>query len=220
MDWSLILLSIVLLIVAYFLYLYLTGSANTAVQNTYMKTQLAPIPITNYNSPTSNQCAYSFWLFVNKLESVTTTVFTLEEPSSVTPLPPPLLSMMIDSSSKMQIGVGANTYVVTESFPLQKWERIDISFDNHTMDVYLSGKLLRSFKLPKSVTPTTNANIKFGAIDAYISGFKRQSSPMDPSTAWSAYISGNQSFVGSMPKYGVTVELTKDAVSQKRVSLV
>jgi hypothetical protein len=217
MDWSLILLSIVLLIVAYFMYLYLTGSANTAVQNTYMKTQLAPIPITNYSSPNSNQSAYSFWLFVNKLESNTTTVFTLEEPSSATP---PLLSMVIDSSSKLQIGFGPNTYVVTENFPLQKWERIDISFDNNTMDVYLSGKLLRSFKLPNKLTPSTNANIKFGAIDAYISGFKRQSSAMDPSTAWSAYLAGNQSFVGSMPTYGVTVELTKDAVSQKRVNLI
>lgn len=215
MDWSLILLSVVLLIVAYFIYLYLTGSATTAVQNTYMKTQMAPIPITNYSGPNSVRSAYSFWLFVNKLESLTTTVFTLEEPSSVSPL----LSVAIDNSSKLQIGVGPNTYVVTDNFPLQKWERIDISFDNKTMDVYLSGKLLRSFKIPETITPSTNANIKFGAIDAYISGFKRQSSPMDPSTAWAAYMSGNKTFFGNMPTYGVTVELTKDAVSQKRVNL-
>lgn len=216
MDWSLILLSIVLLIVAYFLYLYLTGSTKTAVQNTYMKTQMAPIPITNYSGPNSLKSAYSFWLFVNKLESLTTTVFTLEEPSSEKPL----LSVTIDNSSKLQIGVGENTYIVTENFPLQKWERIDISFDNNTMDVYLSGKLLRSFKLSNRLSASTNANIKFGAIDAYISGFKRQSSPMDPSTAWSAYMSGNQTFAGSMPTYGVTVELTKDSVSQKRVNLI
>lgn len=223
MNWSLVLLGVVLLVLAYFMYQWLTGSISTAVQNTYMKTQLAPIPITNYSGPTSVRCAYSFWIFINKLNSNTnTTIFTLDEkPSGTgTTSTPPLLSVYIDSSAKLQIAVGADVYQVTDSFPLQKWERIDISFDNTTMDVYLSGKLLRSFKIKANLATTTGASINFGAIDAYISGFGRQSSPMDPSKAWSNYMSGNRSFAGAMiPSYGVTVELTKDSVSQKKMTL-
>lgn len=217
MNWSLVLLGVVLLVLAYFMYQWLTGSITSAVQNTYMKTQLAPIPITNYSGPTSARCAYSFWIFINKLSSGDTTIFTLDEKAGT---PPSLLSVYVDSSSSLKIGVGADVYKVTDSFPLQKWERIDISFDNTTMDVYLSGKLLRSFKLKANLASTTGASINFGAIDAYISGFGRQSSPMDPSKSWSNYMAGNQSFAGAMiPSYGVSIELTKDSVSQKKMTL-
>jgi hypothetical protein len=222
MNWSLVLLGIVLLIFAYFTYQWLTGSVTTAVQNTYMKTQLAPIPITNYSGPTSERCAYSFWIFINKLSSSgNTTLFTLDEPTSgTTTNTPSLLSVYIDNSANLKIALGADVYQVTDSFPLQKWERIDISFDNTTMDVYLSGKLLRSFKINANLRSTTRASINFGAIDAYISGFGRQSSPMDPSKSWSNYMAGNKTFAGAMiPSYGVTVELTKDSVSQKKMTL-
>lgn len=110
--------------------------------------------------------------------------------------------------------------MITDNFPLQKWERIDISFDNKTMDVYLDGKLLRSFQMDESVVTTTTSVVAFGAIDAYVSGFNRTATPMDPTTSWNQYMSGNKPFMSSwMPQYGMSVELTKDSVAQKKLTL-
>jgi hypothetical protein len=217
MNLTMIVLGVVLLLVAYFLYQYLMGNTSVAVQNTYLKNGTAPIPMTNYTDPGSKRSSYSFWLFVNNVNaSGNTEIFTIANPAASKVQ----LKLYLTPDTTLQLMVGATTYQVTSNFPLQKWERIDISFDNKTMDVYLDGKLLKSYQLNANVSVPTNNILTFGAINAYISGFGRKSSPMTPPTAWSAYISGNRPFTDSvMPKYGLSVELTKDSVSQKKMSL-
>ena len=227
MNVALIVLGVVLLIGAYFLYQYLTGQTATLVQNTYLRTQTAPIPITNFNSPTGVRCAYSMWLFVNAVDPTPVTrIFWISIPSAATTggaaptvANEPLLLALTQQSS-LQVTVAGKTYTILDNFPLQKWERVDMSFDNKTLDFYLDGKLVKSFQMSVPLATPTTSVLNFGAIDAYVSGFKRQSSPMDPSTAWSVYMSGNKTFAASMvPNYGVTLALSKDAVTQKTITL-
>lgn len=226
MNVAMIVLGVVLLIGAYFMYQYLTGQTATLVQNTYLRTQAAPIPITNYDAPTGVRCAYSMWLFVNAVEPTSLTrIFWISVPSTGPSTGPaaaanePLL-LALTQKSELQLTVAGKMYSITENFPLQKWERIDMSFDNKTLDFYLDGKLLKSFQMSVSLATPTTASLNFGAIDAYVSGFKRQSSPIDPSSAWSTYLSGNKTFAASMvPNYGVTLALSKDSVTQKTITL-
>ena len=223
---ALIAIGIMLLVGSYFMYQYLIGNAQSLSKNTYLKTSAAPIPLTNFTSPTGTRCAYSMWLFVNSLSATKAEpmhVFWVGTPDA-SPLSattnPPAFKMCITSESHLQVFVKNKMYMITDNFPLQKWERIDISFDNKTMDVYLDGKLLRSFQMDESVVTTTTSVVAFGAIDAYVSGFNRTATPMDPTTSWNQYMSGNKPFMSSwMPQYGMSVELTKDSVAQKKLTL-
>lgn len=226
MNVALVVLGVVFLIGAYFMYQYLTGQTAALVQNTYLRTQAAPIPITNFDSPTGVRCAYSMWLFVNAVEPTPLTrIFWISVPSTAmgaaaaTTANEPLI-LALTQQSELQVTAAGKTYTILENFPLQKWERIDMSFDNKTLDFYLDGKLVKSFQMSVPLATPSTAVLNFGAIDAYVSGFKRQSSPMDPSTAWSVYMSGNKTFAASMvPNYGVTLALSKDAVTQKTITL-
>lgn len=211
-----ILFGVLLLVVGYFVYTYFTGGADSMVQKTYLKTQAADIPLSNYASPNSVRCAYSFWLFVNRLDAVDVAIITVASPSATAPE----LAVRLTPEAKMVVDVGGSSYQAVEDFPLQKWSRIDLSFDNNVHDIFMDGRLYRSFKMGTSLNTTSTSIIKFGMLDAYLAGFARQSSPMDPSSAWSNYISGNRSLsVGTMPSYGVDVMLTKNNEPQKRVTL-
>lgn len=214
---SLIVLGVVLLVGSYTLYQYLLGNSASLVQNTYLKTQAAPIPMTNYAASTSARSSYGFWIFVNKLESTTDTkLFWIADPSSTSSL----LEVSITNNAELGVKVADKLYSVTENFPLQKWERIDLSFDNKVMDVYLDGKLLRSVQMPTNFTTLTTSQIYFGQIDAYVSGFGRKPTPANPADVYSGYMSGNKPFSYSwMPQYGMSVELTKDSVAQKKLTL-
>lgn len=227
MNVASIVFGVVLLVGAYYLYQYLTGQTSTLVQNTYLRTQAAPIPISNYSSPAGVRCAYSMWLFVNALDPTPLTrIFWISIPPSggsvttaATVAVEPLL-LALTPQSELQATVAGKTYTIVDNFPLQKWERIDMSFDNKTFDFFLDGKLVRSFQMSAPLATPTTSILNFGAIDAYVSNFARQGSPMDPASAWSTYLSGNKTFTASLvPNYSVSVAMSKDSVVQKTVTL-
>jgi len=215
---AMIALGIVILIGAYFVYKYLIGSSSNLSQNTYLKTGTPAIPLTNFASPTGTRYAYSLWLFVNNLSGATeNTVFLVGNGATED------IKLVISDKADLKVHIKDKKdkpYLIMENFPLQKWERVDLSIDNRVMDVYIDGKLLRSFMLDAAVGSSSNATVTFGAFDAYVSGFARTPTPMDPSTSWTNYMSGNKPFMSSwMPQYGMSVELTKDSVAQKKMTL-
>lgn len=216
MNIAWILFGVLLLVSGYLAYSYFVGDNRPMVQKTYLKTQAADIPLSNYSSPNSVRCAYSYWLFVNRLDAAEVALLTVASPSASVPS----LVVRMTPDAKMAIDVGGSSYQAMEDFPLQKWTRIDLSFDNTVLDVFLNGRLYRSFKLGAALNTTSASVIKFGLMDAYISGFGRQSSPMDPSSAWSTYVSGNRSMtLGGQADYGLVIEMTKDNQPQKRVTV-
>ena len=215
-------LGIVLIIVFYFLYAWLTGSTSSVISsNTYLGSGSPPVSMTTLSNPGSTRYAYSAWYFVNSLmASGNTTLFSVTGPSS------PQFTLYITTSGVLQadvlVGTTTNTYTIAPNFPLQKWEYVVISVDNSLMDIYLEGKLIKSYQLSSSpAIPTATSTITFGQIDAYVSNFKRLPNPMDPTTAWTTYMAGNgsSSILNTFSKFGVNVDLTKDNVVQKTVSI-
>lgn len=219
-------LGLVLGIAVYYMMRYLTGGASLsggggATETTYLKTQLPPVPIP---AAASARCAYSLWLFLNNLTGGTagTTVFEISDPAATPAVS--IATLRLDSSAALRFVIGAGTtartYLLKEDFPLQKWTRLDLSFDNGTFDFYLDGKLLRSFQTGAALVTPATAVLQFGAIDAYVNGYSRAAEPMDPAKAQAKYLSGQRALSGSaLPKYGVSMQLVKDSVVQTSFSL-
>lgn len=218
-------LGLVLGIAVYFMFRYAVGGASVgggaATETTRLETQLPPIPIP---AAASVRCTYSLWLFLNNLTSgaAGTKVFEIVDPAASPVVSIATLRLDANAALRFVIGGGttARTYLLKEDFPLQKWTRLDLSFDNGTFDFYLDGKLLRSFQTGAALVTPATAVLQFGAIDAYVNGYSRTAEPMDPATAQSRYIAGQRALSGSaLPKYGVSMQLVKDSVVQTSFSL-
>lgn len=217
-------LGLVLGIAVYYLFRWATGNTSTrmAAQSTYLKTQAAAMPISDFSSPLAVRCTYSFWLLVNNLAATAlTTIFTITDGASPATQ---IAALTLDNKATLTFSKGAaataKTYHLDDNFPLQKWTRLDLSFDNRRFDFYLDGKLLRSYQMPSTLVTPAAAVIQFGAIDAYIQDFSRAAEPIDPATAHAKYLDGQKSLSGSaLPSYGVSVQLVKDSVVQKSLTL-
>jgi Concanavalin A-like lectin/glucanases superfamily len=87
---------------------------------------------------------------------------------------------------------GIERLVLTTSFPFQKWVQIAISVDGSVTDAYLDGKLVKTitnyrFAINKDV-PITAGNIKtIGKLNQ----FSYWPNTLDPQTVWNKYIQGN-----------------------------
>jgi len=229
MNYLLILLGIVLIFVFYIIYIKLLGNKSVLSKNTYLKTSVPAVDLNTLAKPGSSRYAYSFWLHVNNLTATvpvftvfrgsgdTTGIFKVElNPSGI------ILNLKLASGTN-NIGDGsALTIPITPNFPLQKWVFVIISLDNKQLDLYLDGKIVNSRML--TITPAvpdgSSPSIAFGNGDMFISQLNRQTTPMDPQTAWSAYMSGNgNGFSSLFSSYGLNLIFSKDQVEQQNIAV-
>ena len=219
MNYTFIILGIILVIILYILYLSLLPATSIASAQTYLKDKPPPVLTSTLTTPNSTNFYYSVWVYVNNLnsgtdvtmpETLTKTSFTRDPKSSpnnifylVDSANNAYLSLDITSSTLLNTsilmdspGMGLRQYDITPNFPLQRWEHIIISINQNYMDLYLDGKLIKSANLGKNPTmpilnTTTPAAIRFGTGDIYIAGFQRVPNSIDPQTAWNLYLNGS-----------------------------
>lgn len=220
-------LGLVVAVALYYVYRYVTGgtSRQLPMETTYLKEISAtPKPISAYSSPSSMRCTYGFWLFLNNLDATTsgavTKIFTLKDTRTQ---PYGELQLSTDATLSFVRDGTMNTeekFELTKDFPLQKWTRLDLSFDNKRFDYFQDGGLLRSFQMDRAMSLPDTATITFASIDAYLNGFERPAEPVAPDAAREKYFRGQKALSGSaLPKYGISVQLVKDDVAQKTFSL-
>lgn len=237
MNISMIILSIVLLVALYYLYVFLLGGSNgskiTKIRDTPSSNAYDVEKNTN---PGSYRYSYAIWVHVHNLDkNIDTTKYASTNaannimylmdktvPESGDDFDFFSLDLYGDTSLYVRYNNGtagvhteanptlSNPYLVTPNFPLQKWTLIIVSFDNKVMDLYLDGKLVKSTTLATLPFPqTTKANMKFGTGDIDVFNYVRYSYPMDPQTAWSIYQSGTPPS-NSMDNYGLNLKINKD----------
>ena len=164
MNYTVIVLGILLLISIYFLYLYLNVAPSSLVTSVSLLTN--PPPITNLNNPTSPRYAYGLWIYVNSWGSTSSTekiIFSRYNNLKLY-LEPNKLNLNVDvfmnngywlsSSQNLNAPV-----LITDNFPLQKWCYVIISMDNSFLDCYLDGKLILSQKLNFISSGAKSSNI-------------------------------------------------------------
>lgn len=216
-----ILLGIVVIILIYILYLYMNPVASTLNSSASLLSSVPPI--TSLNNPGSLRCAYGVWVYVNSWDAnATKTIFSRDKN----------VRLYLDKSSPtlyLEVTNGDSTkqtVKITDSFALQKWVYVIISMDNQFVDTYIDGKLILSKKLDKlpsqpSSDATANPVILGGTPwDASVAKFIRWTTPVDPQTAWSYYLSGNgSSMTKSWSSYGANLSILKDNVLSSKITL-
>jgi len=231
MNYLLVLLGILLIVIVYILYIKVLGNTSVLSKNTYLKTSVPPVDLKTLSTPGSSRFAYSFWVYVNELTSDTPIFTVYKEAADAVGI----FKVQLDASEislKVKIantnstitgteGTNLVTVTIMNNFPLQKWVCVVVSLDNSQLDLYVDGKIVNSRVL--AITPAlpvgTGANIKFGTGDMYISTLNRQTSPMDPQTAWTNYMSGNAGFANMFSTYGLDVNFNQDNVLAQKFTI-
>lgn len=215
MDWTTIILAIVIIILIYILYVYFV-SQNTTLKSSASLKGTNPA-ITNINSGQSTRYAYSIWLYVDAWNTTSNKVIFMRNNNIAVYLDTVKPTLYCDI--KLMNTTDSQRITITDNFPLQAWTNIIVSADNNIIDCYIDGKLVNSVKLssyPQAPNDATSDPVVLGSgWDAYVAGFKNWSGPIGPQEAWDTYMAGSGSAVsGFLSQYSVNVSVDKNNVEQ------
>lgn len=230
MDATTIILGIVLLILLYILYKYMTTDTALLQEYVTLNTDAGLQPITGLEKPQTPRYAYGLWLYVNQWDSSTTKTIFEREKNIKLELDAMTASAIVTIKTGND-GASEKKIQLTDNFPLQKWIHIIVSVDNEFVDCYIDGKLVRSARvytpagtgaaeLP-TIPPDGSEPVKLGEtkLDAYAAKFKRWVYPINPQTAYSEYMKGNGQGWPGMPNFGLDMTIMKDNETYKEFSV-
>jgi len=230
-----IILGIVIIILIYILYKYFTTSTSTLGAIVDLSKTSSATAFTkkgDVSNSTSTRYAYGLWVYINSWDSnQTKDIFYRNRiPKSETTPEHSDIRLYLDKFSptlKCEFYTNISqtqpteTITITNNFAVQKWVYVIISVDNKIIDCYIDGKLVTSQQLQNQPI-VTDSDIFVGTFNAHLAKFQRTTSPIDPQTAWSNYMSGNggNSLKKMFSSYGVDVSFKKDNVEQQKFSII
>ena len=222
MNYTFIILGIILLVIIYVLYTVFTEKKTSLESSKSLASK--EFKYADLKNPGSPKYYISIWLYVRTLPTAATSVWYIHDSSIL------VLGLYLDQSSNLYYKYGATgeRQDIMAGFPLQRWTHVILSVDsNKLIDTYVDGKLMKSHTVPSSgLTQLSASSILYEAenstslLQAEIAGFERVPSVMDPKTAWQKYLAGNGGNVFSrfFKTWGISLVLTKDDVDQNALS--
>jgi hypothetical protein len=230
-----IILGVVMLILIYILYKYFTTSTTTLGALTDLSKNNSNVVFTKKGdvvNSTSTRYAYGVWIYIDSWDSnQKKDIFFRNKVEKADPVPehsdirlyldqfsPTLKCEFYTNISNTQ---PTETITITNNFPVQKWAYIIVSVDNKIVDCYIDGKLVTSQQLQNQPI-ISDSDIFVGTFNAHLAKFQRITSPVDPQTAWSNYMSGNggNSLKKMFSSYEVDISFKKDNVEQQKFSII
>jgi hypothetical protein len=225
MNYTLIILGIILVVILYILYTVISEKGVSVVKKIYLNEANSSVAMKDLTNPVSVRYSYNLWVYVNELhaESVIFQIATINVPST-------FFRLFLSNDAKLKYDIttavaGGAPLITNEAmtnFPLQKWVYISISVDSNIVDVYIDGKLIRSQKVDGIKPPTKSSVISYPiGFDAYITKFERRDTPSDPETVWNQYMAGNGGsyFTSLFSSYGANITLTKDSLDLRKFTM-
>ena len=228
MNYTLVILGVILLIVIYILYKVISEKGKVVSKKVDLSESNSSVSYSDLNSPKAARFCFSVWAYVESLSSAPMTLVKVDTDTSNSPTLFFKLEVASGPTLKYTIltdGDGAVEKEIMPNFPLQKWVCIMVSFDNQVVDLYIDGKLVRSQQLDNSPTATNKDHVIMFPKDndnkGYLAKFERLTSPMDPATAWNKYMEGNGGnyFSRLLSQYGASLTLTKDDLDLRQFTL-
>ena len=220
MNYTLIILGIILVLVLYVLYRFMTDRQTMVSSKVYLADKPGNKYFGELSNPESSRYSYNLWIYVVSLES-DQNIFTIDDGAENY-----YFNLKVTTSGDLKYTLrdtGTDTEkIITSNYPLQKWVCVSVSVDNDVVDTYVDGKLVKSQKTSVSPkVPTKTSQIEFGQGYIYIAEFERLPNPIDPQTAWDRYMAGNGgSYISNaFAAYGANLILTKDQVDMKKYAL-
>lgn len=230
MNYTLIILGILLVVVIYILYKVISEKGKS-VTNKLNSVDTNPTwSYASASQPGSSRYYLSWWIYVVQQNSGTD-LFAVQDASDTKKV-----KLNLDSSGKMTFtikdkagnaSVNYHDHVLATNFPYQKWVYCVLSVDNNVVDVYIDGKMVRSQRLNyKPDHPDKDDAIHFAKTastdEFHLAKVERVPQPMDPSMAWNKYMEGNGGsyFSRILSNYGATFTITKDDLDIRSFDLL
>jgi hypothetical protein len=112
-------------------------------------------------------------------------------------------------------------HLITDNLPLQTWVHLIVSIDNTFVDVYMNGKLIKSFQDNTIDAPSDTSNIEYGQINCYLAKLTRTTTATDPQTAWDLYSAGNgeNPLAKYLASFGLSVTLQKNNQDYSKITV-
>jgi hypothetical protein len=220
MNYTFIILGIILLVIIYVLYTVFTEKKTSLESSKSLASK--EFKYADLKNPGSPKYYISIWLYVRNLPTTAEKVWYIDDSSR------DVLGLYLDQSSNLYYKYGTGTgerQDIMAGFPLQRWTHVILSVDsNKLIDTYVDGKLMKSHTVDGLTQPTASSKLyesqADSTLEAEIAGFERVPSVMDPKTAWQKYLAGNGGNVFSrfFKTWGISLVLTKDDVDQNALS--
>lgn len=221
MNYLLIILGIVLVLIAYYVYLvYFTEPIVVKLIN-LTKSDNPEVSGSMIKNPISVKYTYSTWIYISTYPTTldsspfkpivsyvannaanTQFVLYLSSPTTMSCGIGSSSSSISGSNNSPVLNGGMNSITITNNVPIQKWIYVVVSTDGVYADIYLDGKLVVSKVLQNKVSTAldVNSKIAFGTgQDVYLANLSRVPYQVDPQTVWTNYMKGNgQSSVSNL----------------------
>ena len=224
MNWTVILLGIIVVLLIYVLYVFFISSSSVISKSASLKENNEPI--TSINSNQSTRYSYGIWVYVNTWDATREkTIFSRKDNIRLYLAEnDPSLYCSITCLSKDGSSLTEQNILVTDNFAIQKWVYIVISSDNTIIDAYIDGKLVNSTKLatsPNQPGTSKTTPILYGkGWDCYVAGLQNWNKPIGPQEVWDNYMSGNSNAVSQfLGSYSLTFSVNKDNVEQSSYTM-
>lgn len=226
MNYTLIILGILLVLVIYILYKVISEKGKS-VTNKLNSVDTNPAwSYASASQPNSSRYYLSWWIYV-KQQNAETSIFDVKPASGSSNVN---VTLKNNGTMVYKILEGPSTiheHVLATNFPYQKWVYCVLSVDNNVVDVYIDGKMVRSQRLNyKPAHPDKDDSIVFNKTNAdnefHLAKMERVPQPMDPSMAWNKYMEGNGGsyFSRILSNYGASFTITKDDLDVRSFDLL
>lgn len=210
MDLLFVILGIILIFVLYY-FLYSDGS--TVLSNKLdLSIKQPDIPVASLQSPTSPRYSLEMWMYIYNFDGQRKYIISRESTTAGIKN----IGIKIDGASpKLTVeyasGGAKKEQTITDNLPLQTWVHLIVSVDNTFVDVYMNGKLIKSFKDTIDI-PSKDTNIEYDTVNCYLAKLSRTLTATDPQTAWNNYASGNgeNPLAKYLASFGLSVTLQKN----------
>jgi hypothetical protein len=228
MNYAFIILGVLFIFVLYY-YLYSDGS--TVLSNKLdLSIVQSAVPITSIGSPDSRRYSIEMWMYVYNFDGASKYIISRSAAESTEASRINNIGIKLDSASpKLSIeyskkGTGntstAQTQLITDNFPLQSWVHLIVSVDNSFIDVYMNGKLVKSFQDTINA-PSATSLIEYGQLNCYLAKMTRTLTATDPQTAWDLYIAGNgeNPLAKYLASFGLSMTLQKNNQDYSKITV-
>jgi hypothetical protein len=219
MDLTIIILGVVIVLILYF---YFKSSGSTVLSNKIdLTTQQSSIDIKNITNPTSVKYSYEMWLYVYNFSGASTYIVSRAADTGGGKN----IGIKIDGSvpklSLEYLADTTKTVVITDNFPLQTWSHLIVSVDGTYVDIYMNGKLVKSFQDKNIKASSATATIDYGMLPCYLAKLVRTTTPTNPQSAWDKYSAGNgeNPLAKYLASFGMSLTLKKNDQDYSKVTL-
>lgn len=228
MNYTLVILGIILILVIYILYKVISEKGKVVTNKVDLNENNGTISYDRLTSPKSKRYCFSLWVYIGTPPAASiTTLFDVKN-QAASPINHFKLEIKNDATLQYSLHEtgGSNAAItkeITTNFPMQRWVYLIFSLDNKVVDLYMDGKMIRSHQINKEIQGTDETyRVSYGTgIDAFLAKFERLPAPMDPALAWNKYMQGNGGnyFSRLFSSYGATFTLKKDDLDVRQFNL-